>query len=737
MDQFVATFHRFCGDDQTFFVATLTSRPVGLETAFSIQLADKQPVLRGLCVVLDAWATADNRFKRPGIRLGIKRLTADSQLVFDRLRAASRAPDTLGAEAIAALTAVAAVEATPPPGTLPTLPPLPRLVPRVASGPVTLPRLPPMVKPGVVTVPAKPEPVKLEPVAPPPPSPAVPEAIAAPPPAPVAGSEAAPAGLDLTPPPIEVTRFQVALNVGTIPPPLSDVEFKPQPMPRRPRVTPQVTPDAPPDAPAGEPALIVDKPPVAAAPASPVGPIGAVGREERTPGSSFILPANPLHDLSDESLEGFVDCTLYEDAGGTSGDTWHDELLDVAPSRPSVPAMPYDTPPDLTVRASGDNESLRVAVEMAAVAPPAEPAHDPVPEPIDLASVSGELPEAGRRSMPMPAETGSLAIDPEYAVPISGPIPTPIPTPVPPPMPAPAVLAAPPATDSYDLHAPTGAFAIGAPPPPAPPPFGFTGAPTPPPMPPFGMPTPSPMASQPMPAMAADPHALYTPYPASLPVALPAPPPSNELPAWQRALLIGGTVAVAIVLAFVIALRVRGPRAAPPPAASAPSAVSPHRSQPRYAPHIDGPEAPHAEARGDTACQLSIVSTPTGATVRLDDRELGASPLTVDASCARHKIEVGHARYQSATRWVTLGDGEAQQVEVSLARPVHAVTVTSSPPGAAVLLEGRRVGTTPTVLQVTGFSAVHLTFEKPGYRRVTRRVYSKLAQDAVSVQLAP
>jgi hypothetical protein len=102
VEQFVATFHRFCGDDQTFFVATMTSRPIGLETPFSIQLADKQPVLRGMCIVLDAWETPENRYRRPGIRLGIKRLTADSQIVFDRLKAASRVPTN--------------VEATPPPG---------------------------------------------------------------------------------------------------------------------------------------------------------------------------------------------------------------------------------------------------------------------------------------------------------------------------------------------------------------------------------------------------------------------------------------------------------------------------------------------------------------------------------------------------------------------------------------------------------------------------------------------
>src|SRR5688572_24345900 len=74
--QFIETFHRFC-DEQSFFVATMNMRPVGLETPFSIQLADKTPVLRGLCVVLAAWTTPSNQYKRPGIRLGIRRLTPE------------------------------------------------------------------------------------------------------------------------------------------------------------------------------------------------------------------------------------------------------------------------------------------------------------------------------------------------------------------------------------------------------------------------------------------------------------------------------------------------------------------------------------------------------------------------------------------------------------------------------------------------------------------------------------
>src|SRR4051812_5967094 len=156
VEQFVATFHRFCGDDETFFVATMTSRPIGLETPFAIQLADKQPVLRGMCIVLDAWETPENRYRRPGIRLGIKRLTADSQVVFDRLKAASRSP---AAEAPPAPPQGAAGSmprgtmrrpATPPPLPLPpllpprTTPPAVPAIPREAAPPLAVVHVPPL-----------------------------------------------------------------------------------------------------------------------------------------------------------------------------------------------------------------------------------------------------------------------------------------------------------------------------------------------------------------------------------------------------------------------------------------------------------------------------------------------------------------------------------------------------------------------------------------------------------------
>ena len=85
VDALVATFAKL-STDTSIFVPTQNMRTVGVETGFSIRLADGTPALRGLCVVLGSYVDGHNPFKRPGVELGIRKLTADSQPVFARLR---------------------------------------------------------------------------------------------------------------------------------------------------------------------------------------------------------------------------------------------------------------------------------------------------------------------------------------------------------------------------------------------------------------------------------------------------------------------------------------------------------------------------------------------------------------------------------------------------------------------------------------------------------------------------
>ncbi|HEU4735124.1 MAG TPA: PEGA domain-containing protein, partial [Kofleriaceae bacterium] len=138
---------------------------------------------------------------------------------------------------------------------------------------------------------------------------------------------------------------------------------------------------------------------------------------------------------------------------------------------------------------------------------------------------------------------------------------------------------------------------------------------------------------------------------------------------------------------------------------------------------------------GSGPCRFTVATTPAGSIVRIDDQSLGTSPITIEGTCDKHKVDVSHARYQNVTRWVAPTADKPQEIDISLPRPIHAVTVTSFPPGAELSIDGHRAGTTPTVVQVMGFATVNLRFTKQGFQSVTRKVYSKTPQDRVFVKL--
>ena len=477
-----------------------------------------------------------------------------------------------------------------------------------------------------------------------------------------------------------------------------------------------------------------------------------------------MLPANPLQDLSDESLEGFVDCTLYEEtmsgflAAGDRGEE-EDEPPDPPPPRvtrtappASVPAMPFDTPPNVMVRALGNSESLTVAPEEPL--PVTEPAEPPAFALTSTAALFAPLSDARAASAAPWLEAASATYGQGFA-----------------------------SDDSRSDPGYMPGDAAAA--------MTVRGHVNP---------------AQRVPAYPADvaPYAPYTAaHPAAPSVVSPEMLPETTVriaPAWQRWLAICGTAAVAVVIAFVLARLVRGSTREEPAAVAASATTIAPRAAPAPGPRPASPGGSGGEARqgaapdhkvvaaaepagtaepasgagatgtagttgtagpgsadapadpvspdddgeassggtpvvGSGPCRFTVATTPAGSSVRLDDQAMGASPITIDGTCDKHKIDVSHARYQSVTRWVTLAADRPQQLDISLPRPVHAVTVTSSPPGAELSIDGHRAGTTPTIIQMTGFATVNLTFTKPGFQSVTKKVYSKLPQDRVFVKL--
>jgi hypothetical protein len=209
--------------------------------------------------------------------------------------------------------------------------------------------------------------------------------------------------------------------------------------------------------------------------------------------------------------------------------------------------------------------------------------------------------------------------------------------------------------------------------------------------------------------------------------------------------------AVALVGALVLWIAMRGgsdPEAAPAPkpvpamqpAPIAPAPVAVVEPPPAPAPADDEEPAPSepegtAPTAGEGPCQVAVASTPAGSIVHLDGKAIAPSPITIATTCERHKIDIKHPRYQLATKFVALKEGAAGAVDVTLQRPTHSVKVTSQPSGATIFIDGHRAGTTPTVLSVLGFSNLKLEVKKTGYAPVSKKLYSKAAQDTVAVKL--
>ena len=615
MDQFVAAFHRFC-DAQTVFISTMNPRTVGLETAFSIDLADHTPALRGVGVVLHSWPTPQNPYGRPGLQLGIRRLTADSEPVLDRLLFAREA---------------------------------------VAPTPTETSKIMPVfvAKPGVKR--------------------------------PLAHTQQMPFGV-VKPP--------------STPPP-------------EPEAKTDVSPD---------PAI-----------ASPLVD------GERTPGSDLVLPANPLMNISDHSLEGFVDCTLYEETGNFFGEqpVIEDPEDPVAAPPLLAPRRATTTPPQpATIISKPVGEaSIPSIPSIGAIAKaPTPQAIGTKPLPIinkltppmgapPMTTVEFAAPGIANRVVPL--KTSELANDIASRM---------TPPPLDPPPPAPAPSAPPPIPGKPWVSPETAELLDIEPDPPS-------------------VAQPMPVAPQTeYPAYNAATHA-YDPSPAPSPYAQVAPaypsPPPRAWHANRRRWVIGATAGATLVLAIALlaaghSKKVTAATATPAPA---PKLLAANTEHARMAPPIpdkpvgDGTSSEPAPPADETSgvvgkgpCKVAVSTTPAGSMISFDGEQLGPSPLTVAGPCTRRRIDIAHPRYAPAQRFITPKPDDA--VDVTLVRPTHNLFIESQPAGAVVSIDGHRAGTTPTMVKIMGFTTIDIAIAKPGYKATTKKLYSKTASDRVSVKLS-
>jgi PEGA domain len=144
-------------------------------------------------------------------------------------------------------------------------------------------------------------------------------------------------------------------------------------------------------------------------------------------------------------------------------------------------------------------------------------------------------------------------------------------------------------------------------------------------------------------------------------------------------------------------------------------------------------DARTAAATPAAAAQLLIRSTPAGARVVLDGRDVGETPLTVrDIANGAHTVRVVRDGYVADQRRVIVSTARPEQsLTIALSRPAAAAPSTPSesgqsaaglyvesrPAGASLFLDGNLVGTTPLQLSEVAAGDHTVTLELDGYQR--------------------
>ena len=95
---------------------------------------------------------------------------------------------------------------------------------------------------------------------------------------------------------------------------------------------------------------------------------------------------------------------------------------------------------------------------------------------------------------------------------------------------------------------------------------------------------------------------------------------------------------------------------------------------------------------------LSVSSTPKYADVYVDNSYMGQTPLTITTDEGVHAVRLQKTGYSTYTASVRVNAGQTSTVSAYLSETVTTgyVSITSSPSGASVYIDGAYVGTTPS-----------------------------------------
>lgn len=138
------------------------------------------------------------------------------------------------------------------------------------------------------------------------------------------------------------------------------------------------------------------------------------------------------------------------------------------------------------------------------------------------------------------------------------------------------------------------------------------------------------------------------------------------------------------------------------------------------------PDPPPPEVVAATECEVQVTTTPPGAEILLTKDTLGTTPTTFKLPCGvETRLTFKKARFATAQRSITPKATGQKPVRVALAKVTFTVKVSSSPPGATILLGTKSLGITPATVKVPAFEQSTLKIVKEGYAPDLQKITPK------------
>ncbi|HUQ08634.1 MAG TPA: PEGA domain-containing protein, partial [Kofleriaceae bacterium] len=131
----------------------------------------------------------------------------------------------------------------------------------------------------------------------------------------------------------------------------------------------------------------------------------------------------------------------------------------------------------------------------------------------------------------------------------------------------------------------------------------------------------------------------------------------------------------------------------------------------------------------------NIVTTPAGALVRANGRYYGETPLQAALPCGRVTISLAYRRYATVEKTMSFSADKPAEIKLALARPEHKIKLVSTPGGATISINGRKVGTTPASITVPGYSMLAIELRRAGFKTLRVKHYSKRNGEVVAGRL--